>query len=117
MTFAALPKPPYYAVIFTAQRAEGDDGYSQTAARMEELAKEMPGYLGFESARGEDGFGIAISYWKSEQAIANWKKVGEHLEAQRRGRADWYVDYDVRVAKVERAYTMKNERGELEREL
>ena len=107
MTFAALPKPPYYAVIFTALRAEGDDGYSQTAARMEQLAKEMPGYLGFEAARNEDGFGIAISYWESEDAIANWKQNAEHLEAQHTGRAKWYEDYKVSIAKVDRAYEMK----------
>ncbi len=110
MTIAKLPSPPYYAVIFANQRtAIDDEGYGAMAARMEELAAKMPGYLGFESARGEDGFGIAISYWESEQAIANWKKVGEHLEAQRRGRADWYEGYDVRVAKVERSYAMKRD--------
>jgi heme-degrading monooxygenase HmoA len=107
MTFAALPKPPYYAVIFTARRAEGDHGYGETADRMEALARTMPGYLGFESARNEDGFGIAISYWESEDAIANWKQNAEHLEAQSTGRAKWYEDYKLCIAKVERAYEMK----------
>lgn len=108
MTFAALPKPPYYAVIFTARRrADGDHGYAEAAARMEELARAMPGYLGFEAARNEDGFGIAISYWESEQAIANWKQNAEHLEAQSNGRAKWYEDYKVSIAKVDRAYEMK----------
>ncbi len=107
MTFAALPKSPYYAVIFTARRAEGDHGYADAAARMEELARTMPGYLGFESARDEDGFSIAISYWETEEAITNWKQSAEHLEAQHNGRAKWYKDYKVRVSKVERAYEMK----------
>jgi len=112
MTGKHLPDPPYYAVIFTARRTEGDDGYGQTAARMEALAAAMPGYLGFESARGDDGLGIAISYWESEEAIANWKNQAEHLEAQRRGVAQWYSDYSVRVAKVERSYGMKNKASE-----
>lgn len=102
--------PPYYAVIFSAQRTEGDNDYGAMAERMEALAKTMPGYLGFESARGENGFGIAVSYWESEAAIANWKMQAEHQEAQNRGRADWYEHYDVRVAKVERAYSMKKAR-------
>jgi len=101
------PKPPYYAVIFSNQRAEGDNGYGETADRMVELAETMPGYLGFETARGEDGFGISVSYWESEEAIANWKRQAEHLEAQRRGRAEWYESFTLRVAKVERAYGMK----------
>jgi heme-degrading monooxygenase HmoA len=101
------PEPPYYAVIFSSLRTPGDNGYSEAAARMEELAKTMPGYLGMESARGPDGFGITVAYFESEEAIANWKKNAEHLEAQRKGRAEWYETYSVRVAKVERAYDMK----------
>lgn len=102
-----IPVPPYYAVIFTAQRTPGDNGYAEMAARMEELAETMPGYIGIESARGEDGFGITVSYWESEAAIANWKRQAEHLEAQRQGRAEWYNEYTVRVAKVERTYGMQ----------
>lgn len=107
MTADTTPNPPYFAVIFTNQRTPGDEGYSQTADRMQALAAEMPGYLGFESARNEDGSGIAVSYWESEEAIKNWKQTAEHLEAQRRGVSTWYSDYTVRVAKVERAYSMK----------
>ena len=77
------------------------------AERMDALAKTMPGYLGIESARNEGGFGITVSYWESEAAIANWKRNAEHLQAQAKGRAEWYEDYTVRVAKVERAYEMK----------
>ena len=38
--FAHTPQPPYYAVIFTNQRTEGDDGYAETAERMVALAKD-----------------------------------------------------------------------------
>jgi len=106
MTFAKTPPPPYYVVIFTNQRRDCDNGYADMASTMEELAATMPGYLGFESARDENGFGFALSYWESEEAIKNWKRNAEHLVAQRRGRAEWYEDYTVRVAKVERAYSM-----------
>ncbi|WP_395077005.1 antibiotic biosynthesis monooxygenase family protein [Hyphococcus sp.] len=74
---------------------------------MDALAKTMPGYLGIESVRDENGFGITVSYWESETAISNWKKNAEHLVAQAKGRAEWYEDYTVRIAKVERAYEMK----------
>ena len=104
-----LPEPPYYAVIFSSRRREGDDGYSEMAEKMAALAATMPGYLGVESARGEDGFGITVSYWATEDAIANWKRNAEHLVAQRLGREKWYEDYATRVAKVERAYQMKKD--------
>jgi hypothetical protein len=67
----AEPAAPYYAVIFSSTLRENPAGYVETAERMVELAKTMPGFLGIESARGADGFGITVSYWKDEAAIAN----------------------------------------------
>ena len=99
---AKTPQPPYYAVIFSSLRTEGDNGYGATADRMEELAAQQPGFLGIESARS--GFGITVGYFRSLEDIAAWKRNVEHAEAQRRGRADWYQAYRVRIAKVERDY-------------
>ena len=50
---------------------------------MEKLAKQQPGFLGVESARGNSGLGITISYWESLDAIENWKKNTLHKEAKR----------------------------------
>ena len=49
------PRPPYYAVIFTTTRTEGDNGYEAMANQMGALAATMSGYLGAESARSEIG--------------------------------------------------------------
>ena len=102
--FAKTPEPPYYAVIFTSLRSEGERGYDHMATRMVELAATMPGFLGVESVRGEDGFGITVSYWRSEEDIKHWKAHSEHQVAQETGKKIWYTDYALRVAKVERAY-------------
>jgi heme-degrading monooxygenase HmoA len=99
--------PPYYAVIFSSQRAGGgqdDDGYAATAERMLELAANQDGFLGVETARGADGFGITVSYWRDEASIARWKADAEHVLAQQMGRERWYESYQLRVAEVERAY-------------
>ncbi len=104
MPFAKTPEPPYYAAIFTSQRTEGDKGYGHMAERMEELAGGQPGYLGIESARNAEGFGITVSYWASEEAIARWKANLEHGKAQKAGKRSWYAGYSIRIAKVERAY-------------
>jgi heme-degrading monooxygenase HmoA len=101
---AKTPEPPYYAVIFTSTRTEGDHGYGQMAQRMAELGAKQPGYLGIESARGADGLGITVSYWANEEAIAAWKAHLDHQPAQEAGKRVWYADYEVRIAKVERAY-------------
>jgi heme-degrading monooxygenase HmoA len=102
--FASTPRPPYYAVIFTSLRTDGDAGYGATADRMVELAAGQPGYLGIESVRGADGLGITVSYWESEAAIAAWRRHAEHTLAREQGRRAWYAHYELRVAKVERAY-------------
>ena len=101
---ADTPQPPYYAVIFTSRRTEGDDdGYAAMSNKMEELAAQQPGYLGIESARGADGLSITVSYWESEEAIANWRGNADHRVAQSRGVERWYSEFVTRVAKVERA--------------
>ena len=102
MTIAATPQPPYFAVIFTSFRTEGDNGYGEMSEAMVSLASAQPGFLGVESAREE--IGITVSYWESLEAIAAWKRNYDHLAAQRRGRADWYQSYKVRICRVERDY-------------
>lgn len=102
--FAKLPPPPYYSVTFSSLRTEGDQGYEKMADRMVELAAQQPGYLGVESTRGADGFGITVSYWSSLEAISAWKAVAEHRVAQETGKTRWYEHYEVRIARVERAY-------------
>ncbi|MCI0377270.1 MAG: antibiotic biosynthesis monooxygenase [Gemmataceae bacterium] len=97
-------KPPYYAVVFTTKRTSADAaGYVAMAQRMEELARRQPGFLGLDSARGDDGIGVTVSYWESEQAIRAWYLVAEHQEAQKLGKEKWYEWFQLRVCRVERA--------------
>ena len=102
--FADTPEPPYVAVIFTSTRTEGDHGYAAMAESMNELASKQPGFLGVESAR--EGVGITVSYWVDHAAARAWKEVAAHSVAQRRGREVWYQDYRVRIATVDRDYSM-----------
>lgn len=106
---ANTPSPPYYAVIFTSLRTAADQGYEQAAQHMVELARDQPGYLGVESARGEDGLGITVSYWSSEEAILAWKQHAEHSATRERGRSTWYEAFHTRVCKVERAYAFERQ--------
>jgi len=104
--FAKTPEPPYYAVIFTNQHSGKDaDAYERMADKMVKLGATMPGYLGIETTRDSEGFAITVSYWESEEAITNWKANTQHLFAQAKGKSDWYSHYELRVAKIERAYS------------
>ena len=99
---ASTPKPPYYAVIFTSLRTEGDNGYGEMAEKMVELASKQPGFLGVESAREE--VGITVSYWLSLESIQNWKANCDHQMAQKLGYEKWYSSFKTRISKVERDY-------------
>ncbi len=99
---AKTPQPPYYAVIFTSERTEGDNGYGEMGNKMVELASKQPGFLGIESVRDEEGIGITVSYWESLDAIKNWKDHSMHRVAQEKGKTEWYQRYGVRISKVER---------------
>lgn len=108
---ASTPKPPYYAVIFTSLRTPNDNGYGETAAHMIELANQQEGFLGVESARNTSespAVGITVSYWKDLTSIRIWKEQLDHWEAQRKGRSEWYENYTVRIAQVERDYDLSS---------
>jgi heme-degrading monooxygenase HmoA len=103
--FSKTPEPPYYAVIFTSLLGEHRDGYDAMGSAMVELAAHQPGFLGIETTRGADGLGITVSYWKDEDSILAWKQQTQHALAQKNGIERWYSHYELRVAKVERAYS------------
>ena len=101
---APTPEPPYYAVIFTSLRTDGDRGYGVMAEKMAALAAQQPGFLGIETTRGAEGLGITVSYWASLEAIQEWKAHSEHQIAQEAGKKTWYSDFAVRIARVEKSY-------------
>lgn len=98
---ATTPQPPYYAVIFTSVRHDGDNGYGAAAKQMLELASTQPDFLGFETARQE--VGISVSYWSTREAITAWKENIAHRQVQSRAK-EWYKTFRVRVCRVEREY-------------
>lgn len=109
---ASLPAPPYYAVVFTSVRTAGDNGYGKRAEQMLKLAADQPGFLGADSARGADGRGITVSYWRDESSIAAWRDHAEHALTRAYGREHWYASFAVHVAKVERTYGFARPAGQ-----
>jgi len=70
---ANTPKPPYIAAVFTSIRTDIEEGYD----KMNELTitelDSIEGYLGYETFRDENGFGVNVSYWKDMEALKNWR--------------------------------------------
>lgn len=99
------PRTGQVAVIFTAQRTAVDDaGYAAAAAAMTALAARQPGYAGMISARGQDGVGITVSYWRDDAAARAWRDHPEHARIRDLGRERWYDWYELQVTRVERGY-------------
>lgn len=95
-------EPPYYAVIFTAQKNGDRASHDAMAARLTSLVQGMPGFLGIEYAESERC--IMVSYWESKEAIQAWMAHSEHQAAKDLGKETWYETYAVRICLVENQY-------------
>lgn len=104
--FTKTPPPPYHAVIFTSQRTAVDDGYTELNDELYQEALKFDGYIGAETLRNAEGFGVAVLYWRDEESIRQWARYAKHIRAKQTGKEIWYSGYRVRIAKVEREYGM-----------
>ena len=101
--------PPYVAVIFRSRRAGGDSSaYQYLAELMTDLAAQQPGFLGVRSFRNEDGEGLTISYWRDRESIAEWGAHAEHLQAQQRGRTEFYSEFTLEICEVQQVRRMSS---------
>jgi heme-degrading monooxygenase HmoA len=96
-------EPPYYVAVFSTVRTQDQSGYSETNERMEDLVKDIPGFLGMDHAQTPGGLGITVGYFRDAEALTEWRSNTEHRAAQKRGQAEWYQSYTLHVAKVERS--------------
>ncbi len=93
------------SVIFIAQRTGDDDeGYGAAAQAMDALAAIQPGYVGIDTVRREDGLGITVSYWASDEAAKAWRDHPDHAAIREQGRGRWYAHYSLHVAQISRSY-------------
>jgi len=97
------------AVIFEVwPRSERTQAYLDIAAQLRPLLDSIEGFISierFESLTSPAKI-LSLSFWRDEQAVERWRKLGEHRAAQARGRADIFQEYRLRVAGVIRDYGM-----------
>ncbi|WP_397541877.1 antibiotic biosynthesis monooxygenase [Roseovarius salis] len=97
------------AVIFEVIPAEGrKPHYLDIAAEMRPLAERIDGFISverFQSLTDPDKL-LSISFWQSEEAVAEWRRLAAHRKAQEQGRGGLFADYRLRVAHVLRDYGM-----------
>ena len=83
-------------------KPEARDEYARWAARMSEIARSMPGYISHKGFVADDGERVTIVEFESEEAQRAWAVHPEHVEAKKKGRKDFYLEYRVQVCRVER---------------
>ena len=72
------PSAPFYAHIFNNYISDDLDGYQEMDELTLELVHKIDGFLGWESHKSE-GRGSFISYWKSKEAIDEWRQSLLHF--------------------------------------
>lgn len=81
-------------------RPESVEEYAETAARMAELARAMPGYVDHKAFTAEDGERVTVVTFADAESQKAWRTHLEHRVAQRRGREAFYAEYSLQVADV-----------------
>ena len=65
----------------------------------------LPGYIKHSGLRHpETREGVTIAYFNSLDAIDNWRKDGEHMDAKKLAKSEFYENYSVEVTEVLDAY-------------
>jgi heme-degrading monooxygenase HmoA len=80
------------------------DAYQRTFERMIALVQAVPGFRGIEGFTGEDGSELAVVWFDSDEAIAEWKRQPEHLAAQEQARREFFASYEITIADTDRQY-------------
>lgn len=95
------------AVIFEVEPGPGQQQrYLDIAAELRPLLEEIAGFISierFQSLTDEKRI-LSLSFWRDEEAIAEWRRLEKHRFAQSEGRSGVFQNYRLRVAKVARDY-------------
>lgn len=97
------------AVIFEVELRDGQSGrYLDLAGKLRPLLDSIEGFVSIERFRSlsDPDKLLSLSFWRDEDAVARWRRLEMHRAAQRKGRAEVFADYRLRVASVLRDYGM-----------
>jgi heme-degrading monooxygenase HmoA len=99
------------AVIFESWPKPGKkDAYLDMAAVLAPLVAEVDGFISVERFESVSlpGKMVALSFWRDEEAVTNWRNIIEHRRVQEGSRKTVFDDYRLRVAHVIRDYSLSD---------
>jgi heme-degrading monooxygenase HmoA len=77
---------------------------AKVGARMYELVSSMPGYISQKEFVAEDGETVSLFEFDSLESVAAWREHPEHVQAQQRGRDEFFAEYHIQVCSTIRDY-------------
>src|SRR6185295_1440048 len=83
-------------------RPDSLDEYYEWATRMSGLAKTMPGCISHKGFVAEDGERVTIVEFEDEESQRGWSRLSDHVDAKKKGRADFYSEFKIQVCTVDR---------------
>lgn len=95
------------AVIFEVwPHADTKGEYLDIAAELRPLLDDIDGFISIERFQSltDPNKLLSLSFWRDEEAVAQWRSVEQHRSAQSRGRATVFKDYRLRIAATIRDY-------------
>ena len=75
------------------------NGYGELAARMEDRARAMPGFIDFKTFSSPDGERFSVIVFDTIAHQHAWRDDPEHRGAQQRGRESFYSEYSISVCR------------------
>lgn len=103
------------AVIFEVTPAEGKKAaYLDIAADLRPLLEQVDGFISVERFQSitDPSKMLSLSFFRDEEALANWRALAEHRAAQQAGRSGIFEGYRLRIGSVIRDYGLDQRRDQ-----
>jgi heme-degrading monooxygenase HmoA len=94
--------------VFRSRLRPGvEDEYAEVADEMSALVQTMAGFVDQQYYISPDGERVTVVRFRDLESQGAWAHNPRHLEAQRRGREEFYSWYDISIADEVRASTFE----------
>jgi heme-degrading monooxygenase HmoA len=83
------------------------DAYLKASADLRSHLGRIEGFISVErfASQTTDGRFVAIGYFETEEAVAEWRNLQDHRRAQALGRSRFFTSYRLVMAQALRDYT------------
>ena len=98
------------AVIFEVEPEDGArERYLEIAGELRPLLEQVVGFVSVErfESLSRPGKLLSLSFFEDEAAVARWRRLEAHRQAQADGRSTLFAGYRIRVAHVVRDYGLE----------